>query len=299
MPVLLTAAAAGVAPRHPAWPVAGGRDLGKPGLGRAIGLPSAAAAGLGVAHRQLRGAAVLVVIAAHCVHDGAASPLEAHAQEVGHTAAGRLRWAGGGGVALHRLRLGGLRAGAWCGAWCGSGIWAPLLGGVASCHSNATQTLLRRHTLLQADVALLAPLWAPGVLHDPVAHVGLRVCAIAHHQHTMVQLSAAGLISKHAAHVQLEGLLVSLDGHAHGLMRHGRLEGSLIVLWHILKAINGEGMLVQLDGLALAFRGGVGVVLLCVNAPVLHDELVGVVHEATPASLVFLRVAVHQLLLRC
>jgi hypothetical protein len=44
---------------------------------------------------------------------------------------------------------------------------------------------------LEADVAGVAPLAAPAVLHDPVVGVGGGVSAVPHHQHTVVQRRAA------------------------------------------------------------------------------------------------------------
>lgn len=47
------------------------------------------------------------------------------------------------------------------------------------------------------------------------------------HQHAVVQLCAALLVVKHAPHVQLEGPLVSLNGHGNRLLGGGLLQGNL------------------------------------------------------------------------
>lgn len=60
------------------------------------------------------------------------------------------------------------------------------------------------------------------MLYSPVGHIVSLVLggAITNHQHTMVQRRAA-LSLKHAAGIELEGALVSLDGNAHRLVGHG------------------------------------------------------------------------------
>ena len=67
----------------------------------------------------------------------------------------------------------------------------------------------------EADVALVAPEVAPGVLHNPV--VGAILAAVPHDQHAVVQRCPAGRV-EHAAGVQLELALVGLDRHTDGLV---------------------------------------------------------------------------------
>jgi len=68
---------------------------------------------------------------------------------------------------------------------------------------------------LEADVALLSPRRAPGVLDDPVGGVGGGVSAIADDEHTVVELFAARGVRQDAARIELEALLVSFDGNGH------------------------------------------------------------------------------------
>ena len=90
---------------------------------------------------------------------------------------------------------------------------------------------------LEQDVALVTPRGAPRVLHLVVVVAG-AVSAVAHGQHTVVQRSAAGS-GHHTAGVELEGRLVGLHGHRHGLLGDGGHQGGLIVGRHILVAGDG------------------------------------------------------------
>ena len=56
--------------------------------------------------------------------------------------------------------------------------------------------------------------------HTLSPHTHTHTHAHAAHQHAVVELLAALLVVKHAAHVQLERALVRLDGDRHGLLRH-------------------------------------------------------------------------------
>lgn len=79
---------------------------------------------------------------------------------------------------------------------------------------------------------------------------GLVLGAVAHHQHTMIQLLATILIIKHTTHVQLEGSLVGLNGDADWLPASSLLECHLVKGRHILIAIDGDHTAVPLLFLA-------------------------------------------------
>mmetsp|Transcript_22996 Transcript_22996/g.62417 ORF Transcript_22996/g.62417 Transcript_22996/m.62417 type:complete len:220 (+) Transcript_22996:1366-2025(+) len=111
--------------------------------------------------------------------------------------------------------------------------------------------------------------------------------AVAHGKDAVVQLCAAGDGGEDARLVELEDRPVGLDGHRHWLLRNRRLKGRLVLGGHVLEAGDGHGGLAAtllrraLGGTARA--RGVGVVLLGAHAVLLH-EAEGVVHEATPAT---------------
>ena len=62
--------------------------------------------------------------------------------------------------------------------------------------------------------------------------------AIAYSQDSVIQLSAAALLHNAAA-VELQAA-GGADGHTHRLLRDSLLQRSLIILWHVLKAVNGD-----------------------------------------------------------
>ena len=88
----------------------------------------------------------------------------------------------------------------------------------------------------------------PGVLDLPEVLVlrGLGVHAVAD-QDAVVQLGAAVLGRVHATRVQLEGLVVSLDGHGHGLLGDSLHERVLVVGGHVLEAVDGDGAVVAAE----------------------------------------------------
>mmetsp|Transcript_62021 Transcript_62021/g.192532 ORF Transcript_62021/g.192532 Transcript_62021/m.192532 type:complete len:251 (+) Transcript_62021:325-1077(+) len=92
------------------------------------------------------------------------------------------------------------------------------------------------HAALEADVALLAPAAPPGVLHPPIVDA-VRVGAVAHEQHAVVELRAA-LLGQDAAAVELEGHLVRLDGHRHRLLGHGLHQRTLVLRRHVVVALH-------------------------------------------------------------
>ena len=106
----------------------------------------------GVAHGQVLGAAVLLVVAAGGLGQGAAGPGEAEAKELAHAAASVVRGALGGVVAGDGLWLGGHGAGP--GGLGGRLRWVgPLLDGEGGLHGDAALPLLAK-VARQADVAL-------------------------------------------------------------------------------------------------------------------------------------------------
>ena len=99
--------------------------------------------------------------------------------------------------------------------------------------------------------------------------------------------------------VELELAAAGFDGDGNGLVRDGLLQRLLVVAGHALEAVDGHDVAAPLGDVALAVAGGVGVVLVSVDAAVADDEGERVVHHAAvaPAVLTVLG-AVHQLLLR-
>mmetsp|Transcript_29692 Transcript_29692/g.39473 ORF Transcript_29692/g.39473 Transcript_29692/m.39473 type:complete len:349 (+) Transcript_29692:118-1164(+) len=94
-----------------------------------------------------------------------------------------------------------------------------------------------------AEVTLLAPVGAPGVLGEPVS---LAVfAAVAHEGHGVVQHGAiARLVVVNAARVELERLSVSIKGGSNGLVAQG-------LLHHIDVATVSESVSVDLAGCSL------------------------------------------------
>ena len=149
---------------------------------------------------------------------------------------------------------------------------------------------------LQLHEALLSPGSAPAVLHQPVVRAVLG--AVAHHQHAVVQLGAAGL-REHAALVHLEGHLVRLNGNGHRLLGHRIHESLLVVRLHVHVAGHTVGRDAHraAGSLADAVLGSVGIAVLRAHRRLLL-VLEAVVHEAAAAALVAeLLGAIHQLLL--
>lgn len=159
-----------------------------------------------VANRKVLRAAMLLIVAAGGIGQGAAGPGEAEAEELPHAATGVIRWALCRVVARYRLRLGGLRARA---GRCGRRLRrvGPFLDWERGLHGNAALPLCAK-VAQQADVALVAPLRAPAVLHKPVRQMVGAVggTAISHDQNAVIQGSPT-LRIEHTAAVQLKGTL--------------------------------------------------------------------------------------------
>merc|ERR1712241_1270329 len=73
--------------------------------------------------------------------------------------------------------------------------------------------------LAESDVAVLAPARSPGVLHGPV--LIRSVVVVSDNENTVVEGVTARRRVKHTAGVQLERVLVSLDGNGHGSRSDG------------------------------------------------------------------------------
>ena len=117
--------------------------------------------------------------------------------------------------------------------------------------------------------------------------------------------AGSALAGEDTARVKLEGGLVGLDGHRHGLLLKGRHKGRVGVLLDI--GVRGNlqlGVVARSVGLAVLVLLGdtrhVRVVSLGTETTIGLDPLEGIVHEATVASVVTKegRVARHKLLLR-
>merc|ERR1719491_2515644 len=99
------------------------------------------------------------------------------------------------------------------------------------CYSTVVASVAAHH-----DVPLESPGLAPAVLHQPV--VFARVNTVANSQHAMVEVSlTAEPVVVHTAGVQLEGLVVSVNGHRDGPnLSHCSLQGALVLGLHVHEA---------------------------------------------------------------
>mmetsp|Transcript_967 Transcript_967/g.2645 ORF Transcript_967/g.2645 Transcript_967/m.2645 type:complete len:391 (-) Transcript_967:608-1780(-) len=254
--------------------------LGRPGQGDGAVVADAGAC-LAVAHGGLGGAAVRVVVAAHTALQGAAVVPQAQQAEQREGAGARL--------------LGGALGPAKQVAHLGHGLVGVLLHGVRRDGGDTAQAAWRG-AALELEVAAVAPRPAPRVLDEPV--VSALLGAIAHHQHTMVQLVAA--LIDNAARVELHGG-GRADAHTDRLARRS-LEQVVLAVGHVLEAVNGHHGAVRLlapvaPPQAHAPPAPVAIILLSIQTSIVYDILVGIVHEAAPTSHILLCVTVNQLLL--
>ena len=114
------------------------------------------------------------------------------------------------------------------------------------------------------DVALVSPVGAPAVLHQPVVVVGDRVIAEAHCQHSVVKVrgAAAGLIVD-AVIVELEAVIAGVDGDAGwSHAGHSGLQGQLITLVDVNEAVVSGADVSGREQAPGPVLGGVGVALL-------------------------------------
>lgn len=130
-------------------------------------------------------AAAAVVLAASGPLEGAAAPLEAHADELEEAAAGVACRAGVVGAALGgstwRRDRGRRR-------WGAGGRVGALLDRVRGFDCNSTQAGFRLNVPLHPEVALLPPGTAPRVPHNPIVQPVFG--SIPDHIHTVVQVQA-------------------------------------------------------------------------------------------------------------
>jgi len=139
-----------------------------------------AGAGPGVADGVIGGAAGGAVLAAGGAFGGAAAPDEAHVPDAVRAAAGAPRRARAVAVAGHRRRRRGGRVRV-----------RPTLHGVGRLHGDAALAGARAHVALHPDVAALAPVGAPRVAHQPVVPPAVRLRAVPHRHHAVVERCAA------------------------------------------------------------------------------------------------------------
>ena len=127
------------------------------------------------------------------------------------------------------------------------------------------------------DVAVDAPLGAPGVLDEPV--VAAVLGAVADDQATRGQVSVgAGLIIIHATRVQLERGLRLVDGHGDGTdVGDGVLQGALAAGGDVHVAGEGGHVLSMFGLAAVIVAGGVGVVGLRLDT-VINDVAVNMAY---------------------
>jgi len=166
------------------------------------------------------------------------------------------------------------------------------LDGRVRSHLGKTALVLSAH---EADISRLTPRGTPRVLDAPVILASGGISSISSEEHSMVKSGSAGGVVEHTARVELEALLVGLDGDGHrsnvdsGHERGLRL-GNIVV--------GGDGGTNGLAGLAVAILGGVGVSSLGGDSLRGHDPLEGRVHESSVASIVTIGTrAVNELLL--
>jgi len=131
-----------------------------------------------------------------------------------------------------------------------------------------------------ADVTLLTPRGTPGVLDNPV--VLASIGTITNGEDTVVEVGAAGAV-KDTRGVELEALLVGLNGNGDGLCANSGEESRLAVGLDVLVAGEGDN---GRASLASAITSSVGVGSLGADTMVVHDPLEGTVHETTTAAVV-------------
>jgi hypothetical protein len=151
-------------------------------------------------------------------------------------------------------------------------------------------------TTSKTDVSLLSPGGSPRVLDLPVVTSVGGISSVSNDEDTVVQSSSAGR-GHDTASVELEDILVSLNGDGDWLLDSGSLEGSLRVGWDVSESSDGGDGLAS--GLASSIGSSVWVRSLRADTLVVDDELESVIHQTTVAALVsFSSRAVNQLLLR-
>lgn len=114
----------------------------------------------------------------------------------------------------------------------------------------------------------------------------------------MVETRPTGAVED-AMRVELEAESAGVYCHRHRLLRHGLQQAVLAPGGHGFVAGNGGDMVVELVASALFLEAFVRVLGLGSQPMVASDELEGILHEPSTATMVFtVDVTVHQLLLR-
>ena len=115
------------------------------------------------------------------------------------------------------------------------------------------------------DVALVTPGVSPAVLHQPVVMVGVRVIAVAHCQHSVVQVRGAafGLVVDTIT-VELEAVVAGVDSDADwSHAGHSRLQSRLVTLFNVNEAVISSADVIGLE------RARVPIVFGCVGVALL------------------------------
>ena len=153
-------------------------------------------------------------------------------------------------------------------------------------HAALSRSVVVLRATAQEDVSLVAPRRAPRVLDLVVIISALG--SIAYSKDAVVELGSA-CAGEDSGGVQLEVLLVGLDGDRHGLLGQCIHHGTIRVLLHVGVALGSRGGHLVAGGLlASASLAGstrrVRVVGLSTQATILAGPGKGVVHETTIAS---------------
>jgi len=149
-----------------------------------------------------------------------------------------------------------------------------------------------------ADIALLTPAGTPRVLDNPVLGARRGISTIADSEDTMVKLHAAGRIREDTTAVELEALLVGLNGNGDRTNVDGGLQSSLRARSDIDEGRDGSSH--GHVGLARVRAGsGIRILVLRGDTVVRDDVLECLIHQTAVATLVALcSRAVNKLLLR-
>jgi len=146
---------------------------------------------------------------------------------------------------------------------------------------------------------LVAPIGSPGVLDDPVIHVGSAVVSPAGSQDTVVEvLRRAVRVRVDSRGVELEAGLRSIDGNRGWSLRDRGLESTFVTRSDVVEGSEGGSRVGSVVRASSVFSG-VWVAGFGINATVGDDVLHGLSHETSVASLVSLgERAIHEVLLR-
>jgi hypothetical protein len=114
----------------------------------------------------------------------------------------------------------------------------------------------------------------------------------------VIQISSTSL-GQHTGRIELEIILISLNGYRYRLLENCSHKGYLGVSGNILESSCSHGHGKTLGYTGIGARGSVGICSRGSSTLVVNHILEGIVHETTIASLIaLLGRAIHQLLLR-